>query len=115
MFENRNEKRTEIICQNLFTGRIVQNVVEIILFVFSPTITSKYAYKLSEKTLFLSVFDLLGLRDPHFSAHFQEIRYFNVFARTVGFFVIRFGIIRSRINRIRSAALVRRRHLVQNF
>ena len=30
-----NEKGTEIMCQNLFTGRIVQNVLEIIiLFVF---------------------------------------------------------------------------------
>ena len=30
-----NENRTEIMCQNVFTGRIVQNVVKIIiLFVF---------------------------------------------------------------------------------
>ena len=30
-----NKNRTEIMCQNLFTGRIVQNIVEIIiLFVF---------------------------------------------------------------------------------
>ena len=59
-------------CQNIFTGRIVQNVEIIILFVFSPTITSKYVYQLSEETLFLSVFDFSGLEDPHF----QEIRYF---------------------------------------
>ena len=44
-----------------------QNVVEIIiLFVFFPTITSKYVQKLSVKILFLSVFDFLGLRGPHF-------------------------------------------------
>ena len=54
-------------CQKLFTGRTAHNVVEIIiLFAFFPTITSKYVYQLSEKTLFL------GLEDPHF----QEIRYF---------------------------------------
>ena len=46
-----NEKRTEI---NLFTERIVQNVIKIILFVFFPTINSKYVYQLSEKALFLS-------------------------------------------------------------
>ena len=63
-----NENRTEIMCQNLFTGRIVQNVGEIIiLFVFFPTIASKYVYQLSENTLFSSVFFyFLGLRDPHF-------------------------------------------------
>ena len=56
-------------CQSLFTGRTVQNVVEIIiLFVFSPIITSEYVYQISDirKTLFLSVFGFLGLRDPHF-------------------------------------------------
>ena len=54
-------------CQKLFIGRIVQNVVEIIiLFVLSRAITSKYVYHLSEKILFLSVFDFSGLRDPHF-------------------------------------------------
>ena len=75
-----NEKRTEIICQNLFCGRIVENVVEfIILFVFFPTMTLKYICQLSE-TLFLSVFDFLSLSDPHF----QEIRCFFVFVRTVG-------------------------------
>ena len=60
-------------CQNLFTGRIVQNVVEIIiLFVFFAAIASKYVYQLLEKTLFSSVFFyLLGLRDPHF----PEIRF----------------------------------------
>ena len=70
-----NENRTEIMCQNLFTGRIVQNAVEIIiLFVFFPAIASKYVYHLSENTLFSSVFYFLGLRDPHF----PEIRYFLV-------------------------------------
>ena len=58
------------------------NVAEIIiLFVFFPTITSKYVYQLSEKTFLLSVFDFSGLRDPHF----QEIRYF-VFVGTLGVF-----------------------------
>ena len=51
-------------CQNPFTGRIVQNLIEIIiLFVFFPHNNPKYVYQLSEKTLFLSVFDFLGLRD----------------------------------------------------
>ena len=60
----------------------MQNVVKIIiLFVFFPTITSNYVYQLSEKTLFLSVFDFLNLRDPHF----EEITCFFVFVRTVGF------------------------------
>ena len=45
------------------------------MFVFFPTITSKYVYQLLEKTLFLSVFDILGLRNPHF----QEIVYLCVF------------------------------------
>ena len=45
----------------------MQNVVEIIvLFVFLPTITSKYVYQLSEKTSFLSCFDIFGLIDLHF-------------------------------------------------
>ena len=77
-----NKKRTEVTCQNLITERTVQTVVEImILFVFFPAITSKYIYQLSEETLFLSVFDFLGLREPHF----QEIKYFFVFVGTVGF------------------------------
>ena len=68
-----NENRTEIMCQNLFTGRIVQNVVEIvILSVFFPAIASKYAYQLLEKTLFSSVSYFLCLTDPHF----PEIRSF---------------------------------------
>ena len=46
-------------CQNLFTGRIVQNVGEIILFVFFPTISSKYVYQLLENTLFSSAFYFL--------------------------------------------------------
>ena len=45
-----------------------------------PTITSKYVYQLSGKTLLLSVFGFLGLRYPHF----QEFRCFLVFVRTVG-------------------------------
>ena len=63
-------------CQNLFTGRIVQNVVETILFVFFC-----YQIHLSviRKYPLLSVFGLLGLRDPHF----QEIR-FLLFVITVG-------------------------------
>ena len=67
-----NEKRTEIMCQTLFTGRIVQNVVKIIILsVFFPSIPPKYVCQLSENSLFLSVFDFLGPRDPHF----REIRY----------------------------------------
>ena len=68
-----NENKTEIMCQNLFTGRIVQDVVEIvILFVFFPATVSKYVYQLLEKTLFSSVFYFLCLGDPHF----PEIRFF---------------------------------------
>ena len=76
-------------CQNLFTGRIVQNVVEVInLFVlFFPNITSKYVYQLSAKTLFLSVFGFLGLKDPHF----QKIRYFLCLLELRIFLVIKFG------------------------
>ena len=59
-------------CQNLFTGR-----TEIILFVIF--FFQKYVYQLSEKTLFLSVFDFLGLRDPLF----KELDIF-MFVRTVG-------------------------------
>ena len=58
--------------------KIAVNII--ILFVFFPTMTSKYVYQLSEKTFFLSVFDLLGLID----SHFQEVRYIFVFVRTVG-------------------------------
>ena len=59
----------------------MQSVVEVIvLFFLFPTITSKYVYQLSEKIPFLSVFEFLGLRDPHF----QELRCFCVFVRTVG-------------------------------
>ena len=77
-----NENRSEIMCQNLFTGRIVQNSVEIIiLFVFFPAIASKYVYQLSKNTLFSSVFYFLGLRGPHF----PEIR-FCLFVRTMGVF-----------------------------
>ena len=51
----------------------MQNVIKIIiLLVFFPTITSKYVYQLSGKTLFFISFDFLGFRNPHF----QEIRYF---------------------------------------
>ena len=57
-----NENKAEIMCQNLFTGRIVQNVVEIvILFVFFPATASKYVYQLLEKTLFSSVFYFYAL------------------------------------------------------
>ena len=60
-------------CQNLFTGRIAQNIVKIIiLFLFFPTLSSKYVYQLSEK-IFLSVLDFLGLRNPHF----QELKWFS--------------------------------------
>ena len=59
-------------------GVIVRGVI--VLEPFFPTITSKYIYQLSEKTLILSVFDFLGLRDPHF----QEIRFFCAFVRTMG-------------------------------
>ena len=70
LISKRNEKRTEIMCQNLLTERIVQNVVEIIiLFVFFPYNNPNISIS-SEKTLLLSVFDFLDLRDPHF----QEIR-----------------------------------------
>ena len=66
----------------------MQNVVEIIiLVVFFPNITSKYVYQLSEKTLFLSVFDFLGLGDPHF----QEIRYFLCTLELWGLLLIKFG------------------------
>ena len=61
-----NENITEM-CQNFFTARIVKKVDEIIiLFAFFPTIASKYIYQFSEKTLFSSLFYILGLRDPHF-------------------------------------------------
>ena len=51
----------------------MQNVVEIIiLFVLFSAITSKYVYRLSEKTLFSSVLGFLGLRDRHF----QKVCYF---------------------------------------
>ena len=83
---------------------------------FFLAITSKnIVYQLSEKTLFLSVFDYLGLRDPHF----QEISYF-VFVRTVGVFsllnlenlLISTSIVN---NRTCNAALTREQGLLQNF
>ena len=52
----RNEKRIERMCQKLFTGRVVQNVVEIILLSFFPAITPKYVNQLSEMTLFIISF-----------------------------------------------------------
>ena len=68
-------------CQGLFTGRIVQNVADIIiLFVFFSNHNLKIRLSVIRKDLFLSVFDFLGLRDPHF----QETKYFFVFVRTVG-------------------------------
>ena len=78
-----NENITEIIFQNFFTGRIVQNAIEIIiLFVFFPAIASKYVYQLFENTLFHQFFYFLGLRDPHF----PEIRYY-LFVRTMRYFL----------------------------
>ena len=65
---------SEIMCQNLFTGRIVQNVVKIIiLFVFSLPWPQNMFNKLLEKTIFSSVFFFyfLGLRD----LYFPEIRF----------------------------------------
>ena len=47
--------------QNLFTGRIVQNVTEFII-VFITTITSKYVYQLSEKTPFYQTLETLILK-----------------------------------------------------
>ena len=53
-------------CQNLFTGRIVQNLVEmIILFVF----LSHHEFKIRNDPLFVN-FGLFRPGDPHF----QEIR-----------------------------------------
>ena len=64
LISDLSEKRTEIMCQNLFTRRIVQNFAEIAtLLSFFPTITSKYVSQLSEKTLSLSVFDFLDFND----------------------------------------------------
>ena len=80
LFSKLNENRTEIMCQNLFTRRIVQNVVQIIiLFVFFSAIASKYVCQVLEKTLFSSVFYFLGLRDPHF----QKLDF--LFVRTIGY------------------------------
>ena len=69
-------------CQNLSNGRIVQNLLK--LSFFFPTIASKYVCNLSKKTLFLSIFDILGLRDPHS----QESRYFYVFVIELGSFLV---------------------------
>ena len=102
--------------QNLFTGKIAQNVEIIILLVFVSTITSKYVYQLSEKTLFLSVFDFLGLRDPQF----QEIRYFCLL-EPWGLLFIKFGkssyLISASITKksFGSMALIRRLCLSQIF
>ena len=65
----------------------MQNVVGVIILSFFPTLITKYIYQLSEKTLFLSVFDFLGLRD----LHFQEIRYFLCLSDLWGLLVIKFG------------------------
>ena len=77
-------------CQNfILTGRIVQNVVEIIiLFVFFPTITSKYLHQLSEKTLFyLSALTFQAFnRDPHF----QKNEIFLCFLEPWGLLLIKF-------------------------
>ena len=59
----------------------MQNIVEIIiLFAVFPIITTKYVCQLSEKTLYLSVFEFSSLRAPYF----LEGRYSFVFVRTVG-------------------------------
>ena len=68
-------------CQNIFTGRIVQTLLKSLFCLPFFYYNLKIRLSLSEKTFFLSIFDFLGLRDPHF----QEIRYF-VFVRTLGFF-----------------------------
>ena len=63
-----NEKRIEMMCQNLFTGRVVQNVVEIIILFF-----------------FFFYHDLkIRLSIIRKGPLFQEIRYFFVFVRAVG-------------------------------
>ena len=102
-------KEIEIMCQNSFTGRTVQNVVEsiiLILFVFFPTIISKYVYQLSEKTLILLVFDFLGLKDPHL----KKIIYFLCLLEPWGLLFIKFGkSYNKRLpnNRARSAKFIR--------
>ena len=72
----------EIMCQNLFTARIVQNIVEIIiLYVFFSCYNLKYVYGLSyQKRPSLSVYDFLDIIEPHF----QEIRYLFLFVRSGG-------------------------------
>ena len=53
-------------CQNLFTGKIVQNVVGIIIvFVFISYHNLKIHLSAVRKDPVLSVFDFLGLRDTH--------------------------------------------------
>ena len=66
-------------CQNLFIGRVVQNIANhhfVCLFSYHNL---KIRLSVIRKARFLSVFDFFGLRDHHF----QEIRYF-LFVRTVG-------------------------------
>ena len=66
----------------------MHNVIEIIiLFVFFFYHNLKYIYHLSEKALFLSVFDFLGFRDPRF----QGIRYFLCLLELWGFLFIKLG------------------------
>ena len=60
-------------CQSLFTGTVVQNIVEIIiLLVLFSYRYLKVRLSVIRNDIFLSVFDFLGLREPHF----EEIRYF---------------------------------------
>ena len=65
------EKDPEIMCQNLFTGKIVQNFVEIILlFAFFSYHNLKVRLSVITKDPHLISFDFLGLRDPHlYSVH----------------------------------------------
>ena len=119
LLQNVVDKGTEIRCQNLFNGRIVKSVLEIIiLFVLFLPSPLKYIYQVSEKTLFLSAFHFLGLED----SRFQEIRSdtFSCFLELWGLLFITFGKSSNKaplqqINRIRSPTLIRGRRLLQNF
>ena len=72
-------------CKNLFTGRIVQNIVEIIiLFVFFSFHNLKIRLSVIRKDPLFGSFDLLGLTDPQF----QQLRYCFVFVRTLGLLLL---------------------------
>ena len=75
--------------QNLFTGRIVQNVVEIIiLFVLFSYHNLKIRLSVFRKDRIYSfLFYFLGLRDPHY----QEIRCFLCWLEIWGRPFIKFG------------------------